>query len=1010
MEKRICIWVLILGLAGSSAWADLVGYWPLDGGVATDLSGNGNHGIISGSVSATTDRDGNPDSAMYFAGGSGDKIDVGNPPEFNLTGAMTITAWVYVDSTSHVHGGRNARILAKMGGGGQRSWSSSMEASRDGVPFTAAMDICSNGNTVKILYDDASIPLDQWVHYACVYTPGTRMEVFLDGDSAIFTTTGVPASQYSNNGLPVLIGNRNSCGDCGWYGALDEVRLYNEALSEGEIEALMGLFTATNPDPPDEALHVGPTSVLSWDAPPSAPSPVYDVYLGTDPNFAGEAPVSDDQSGVSYDPNPDLQFATKYYWQIVVDDTHEGPIWSFTTQGLASDPAPEDGAINIDNIGTMLSWTGESAAVSYDIFLGTSESAVAAAGRLFSDINQDGSSDLLDLEVLCAQWLTSPSGPDPNADLDGSGFVNLADYAILAAPNPIYKGNQLSTTFNPGTLNLDTTYYWRIDEVFPGGTPKGSVWDFTTWAGSGNKDLGEKNGVMWEYLEWNLVNPSWSGNPFDLVATVTFTHTPSGSTHTTEMFYDGSNTWKFRFTGAKTGEWTFTTVSSDPELNGYYGTAVVAANPDPDIKGFLTNVGNKYAIMDEDIDDLEGYVYEVFMNQQDFEQQYKHSSRILGDPSRTNLIDDYWDNTRDNGFNIYFYAVFYSWFRMGALSINDFSGNSDPDLDQPDLDLFNSLELAIQYAHERGGRTHIWAWGDNDRSQTPNHLGDGFRGARHQRLIRYIAARLGPLCGWSMNFGFDTIEMPNAEADCAWWADKMNQTMGWSHILTSRGWDNASFGAHSYSGFGGGYELTTTDKGPADYAEIKQDLEGRTNKPHIYEERHTYNRWACWPGSVPDPDRLNETGSRRLIWWEVMAGGMGGFFGHFSERFNEYGPFNPAGPCGYHPESLKRAFRTYREFWKDGRLKFNMSPDNSRVSGATGYCLAAADNEHFVFFVEDAASVTIDLSGMPGSQSVIAVDAKADYAEIDKGSLTAGSHLITLGSTSDWAIAVGDFD
>jgi hypothetical protein len=521
-------------------------------------------------------------------------------------------------------------------------------------------------------------------------------------------------------------------------------------------------------------------------------------------------------------------------------------------------------------------------------------------------------------------------------------------------------------------------------------------------------DLGSRSARMWECEEFRLTNPTWSGNPFDLVATVTFTH--AKERRTTEMFYVGGNTWKFRFTGTQIGVWKFSTSSSDAELDGHEGSITVTPRANADIRGFLTHVGNKHAIMEEDIDDLEGYVYQVFMNQQDYEQQHEHSSRILGHPSRAKLIDNYWRNTRENGFNIYFFAVFYSWFRMGALSIDDFSSNTDAHLSQPDLALFETLERAIKYAHERGGRTHIWAWGDNGRKQTPNHLGDGFRGKRHKRLIRYIAARLGPLPGWSMNFGFDTIEMPNAEADTAWWADQMNRTMGWPHILTSRGWENDSFTANSYAGFGGNpYDLETTDKGPADYHEIRQDLASHEGKPSIYEERHTYNRWKCWPARVSDPDRLNETGSRRLIWWETMAGGMGGFFGHFSERFNRYGPFRPNGPCGYHPDSLKRGFRTYREFWKDGRLKLSMSPDNSRVSGATGYCLVTSDKKHFVFFVKDADSVTIDLSGMPGKQPVIAVDAKADYGEIDHGTLTAAVHTIDLGPTSDWALAVGNF-
>jgi len=522
------------------------------------------------------------------------------------------------------------------------------------------------------------------------------------------------------------------------------------------------------------------------------------------------------------------------------------------------------------------------------------------------------------------------------------------------------------------------------------------------------RDLGTFRTRVWETLEFTLENTTWAGNPFDLAALVTFRH--SKEVRKTEMFYAGGNTWKFRFTPTRPGAWEFATSSKDPDLDGYRGRILAGPRASRLIKGFLTHVGNKFAIMEEDADHLEGYVYQVFMNQQDFEQQHKHPSRILGNPERVGLVAKYWENTVDNGFSIYFFAVFYSWFKMGALSIEDFPTNTDPALDTPDLDLFRTLEYAIKYAHRRGGRTHIWAWGDNDRKQTPNHLGDGFRGKRHLRLIRYIAARLGPLPGWSMNFGFDTIELPRAERDTAWWARELSRRMGWPHILTSRGWDDPSFGAYSYAGFGGSpYDLKTSDKGPASYWEIREHLEARKDRPSLYEERHTYNRWRCWPSHVPDPERLNETGSRRLIWWEAMAGGMGGFFGHFSERFNQYGPFKLEGPCGYHPESLKEAFRTYNKFWRNGRLKLSMRPEESRLKGARGYCLVTKDKRHFVFFVEDADSLTVDLRGMPCSAPVTAVDAKAPYREIPKGNLGPGIHTIKLGKVSDWAIAVGRF-
>jgi hypothetical protein len=54
--------------------------------------------------------------------------------------------------------------------------------------------------------------------------------------------------------------------------------------------------------------------------------------------------------------------------------------------------------------------------------------------------------------------------------------------------------------------------------------------------------------------------------------------------------------------------------------------------------------------------------------------------------------------------------------------------------------------------------------------------------------------------------------------------------------------------------------------------------------------------------------------------------------------------------------------------------------------------------------------VEINLGDMPGSQRVVVVDAKNEYREINKCSMSAGWRTIDFGNTSDWAIAVGDFD
>ena len=86
-----------------------------------------------------------------------------------------------------------------------------------------------------------------------------------------------------------------------------------------------------------------------------------------------------------------------------------------------------------------------------------------------------------------------------------------------------------------------------------------------------------------------------------------------------------------------------------------------------------------------------------------------------------------------------------------------------------------------------------------------------------------------------------------------------------------------------------------------------------------------------------------------------------------------------------------------------------MSSDNDRIAGDSAYCLVSHDRKHFVFFIEEADSVFIDLTGMPGRQPVMVVDAKAQYREIDMGHLSAGTHTIDLSASSDWAVAVGQF-
>ena len=293
------------------------------------------------------------------------------------------------------------------------------------------------------------------------------------------------------------------------------------------------------------------------------------------------------------------------------------------------------------------------------------------------------------------------------------------------------------------------------------------------------------------------------------------------------------------------------------------------------------------------------------------------------------------------------------------------------------------METIIKTIHASGGRVHIWAWGDESRRWTPIGVPGGINGSADRRLQRYIAARLGPLPGWTMGYGFDLHEWTNTKQLNSW-AAYMHEHLGWQHLLCARGHVlKGPSNLNSYDGFGRNVALTATRHGPADYNEIVEDMDGDPTRPHLYEERHSYKR---------DGFNLDMDGTRRLLWWETMAGGMGGFYG-----------FYPDSPYPYpNPEQL----RTHYTFWHvKNRFKLDMQRANGMSKGS--YVLSAASGEKCIFYKENASSINMDLSAMSGAQPAIAVDTKKEYKEVKIGTLGPKKHVWKAPYRSDWAIAVG---
>jgi hypothetical protein len=492
---------------------------------------------------------------------------------------------------------------------------------------------------------------------------------------------------------------------------------------------------------------------------------------------------------------------------------------------------------------------------------------------------------------------------------------------------------------------------------------------------------GSRNAVLWEFEEWSLENPSYSGNPFDVVATVTFDHQGSGKTHTTEMFYDGGDTWKFRFTGTKTGTWTFTTSSDDPELDGRSGTVNVSSNPDENDRGFLTEQGNRLAIQVGD-GEVKGFLLNQYQINDD--GPYKHTHLTTFDNNTASKAEKYITHARERGFTSVFILLNNNLLEMGAYGYNQTNDVN------PDLQSFQVLDDIVTTAHEEGMRVHFWRWGDETRKWTPIGLEGGINGTVDQRVTRYFAARLGPLPGWSMGYGFDLAEWTSVPALQAWF-DDFQKWLGWEHYLSARSVD-----LRRSSGLMNGYAQGDQESGDfftdtlPSYSTIVNDLNSDKDTPHLLEERNVLGRWG-----------VDATDTRRLMWRTAIAGGMAGWYGFMS--YSNKGP-DPVfgGDPGYpNPEELK----AHRTFWKNRFLL-----DFERATNLTdGYALVSGNNKKYVFYKEGASSIDADLSGMSGSQPAVAVNTGKPYNEIDLGTLSPEQQTINLPANGDWAIAIGEF-
>jgi len=205
----------------------LVGYWPLNEGSGSstiDASGNGNAGAWSGTPAGNNNTYYTGGKVGTYAGnfdGSTNYIDMGSSAAL-ASSNFTISAWV-----SAVNFPGTPYIVSKITG----NYGYSLQSKSNGLPRL----LIGNGSTNPGI-SGGTKPLTTWTFVVATYTsvPSVSGNLYMNGiDIASATSMGV----INYSGVPDLtIGGIS--GSSQWAGSIDEVRIYNRALSAAEIMAL----------------------------------------------------------------------------------------------------------------------------------------------------------------------------------------------------------------------------------------------------------------------------------------------------------------------------------------------------------------------------------------------------------------------------------------------------------------------------------------------------------------------------------------------------------------------------------------------------------------------------------------------------------------------------------------------------------------------------------------------------------------------------------------------------
>ncbi len=517
------------------------------GSTTVDISGNSNNGTISNATWSTAGKFG---KALSF-NGTNASVSIPDSSLLDLTTGMTIEGWVNPAAS----GGFRTMMVKERPGDLVYGLYSSSDTNRPQSQVTV-------GGTARLLNATATIPSGSWTHLAATYD-GTTQRLYVNGTQV--STLAISGTILTSNS-PLKIGGNSIWGE--WFaGLIDEVRVYNRALTATEIQADMNApVSPPDPLPPSAPGTLTATGGLgqvnlSWGAATDNLGVArYNVHRSTTPGFTPSAGNRIAQpTGTSYT-DSGLAAGT-YYYKVTAEDAagNVGPVSNEASAAATADTTPPTAPTNLLATGApqqvSLTWTA----------------ATDAGGIARYNVHRSTTSGF------------TPSAGNRIAQPTGTSYTDSG----LAAGTYYYKVTAEDGAGNvgPGSNEASATV--------PNGPPPGLVAAYGMDAGSGTT-LADQSG---NGNNGTLANVSWAGptagkfgNALSFNGTNASVSIPSSASLalTTGMTLEA---W-VRPTTLSNGDWNTVIFRERP---GYYADALYANT------GANRPSGNIYTNLDYDL-------------------------------------------------------------------------------------------------------------------------------------------------------------------------------------------------------------------------------------------------------------------------------------------------------------------------------------------------------------------------------------------------------------------------